>query len=100
MSEIKTYKVRKQRLLESRKETALCSMCNGELEFIEPVFYDTAKTIFMGFSHRCTECGHISILPFKYPMKIEEYEEYGTDVEYANIDTIYDRNDGKCIVIQ
>jgi len=54
--------------------------------YIKDLYFDPDNLIIAGYEHICPVCGHVDILPLRYPRKFERYSANGEIVEYADYD--------------
>ena len=78
------YKVCERHLIDIKLEVALCPYCGEELQYVRTLYYDKATNMIMGMQHMCPECSKVTVLPVKYPRKVEIYSDDGEIVEYVN----------------
>lgn len=78
------YKVRERHLIDTKLEVALCPYCGSELQYVKVLYYDESMNMILGVQHICPDCRKLTILPVKYPRKVEVFSEDGEIVEYVN----------------
>ncbi len=94
-----SYRVSERHLIDIKQEVALCNKCDGDLKFVKPLFQDSTENVFLGYLHICKDCEACILLPFKYPRRVEIFEEDGKIVEYGNIMELFG-DDEECLPIQ